>query len=234
MALGSWWRARVTTRFAHWFGPVVRVNRERKTQPDAGRFPARASAPDMATSVSRGARLRGTARRARRPFRPRSSARVVAGPDLSVGIAPAPLPGGTRLDDRALPTAVGVLVVTDLVGGLLAVGTGVNTWSQAWGSAALLAAPAPMIMAQVALTWLAVRLPGRWQVLPAALLALACLISVVSGFFDGGLANERLSAGLIASQVFLLGVTGVVGVLAAARAARVLRRAGQTVATAAR
>ena len=52
------------------------------------------------------------------------------------------------------------LVVTDLVGGLLAVAADVNTWSEAWGSAALLAAPAPMIVVQVLLTVVAVRRTG--------------------------------------------------------------------------
>jgi hypothetical protein len=49
-------------------------------------------------------------------------------------------------------------------------------------------------------------------------LALACLISVVSGFFDGGLGNGELSDGLVAWQVFLLTVTAVVGLLALLRA----------------
>lgn len=134
-------------------------------------------------------------------------------------------PHGRHRREKALPAAVGVLVVVDLVGGLLAVGTGVNTWAEAWGPAALLAAPVPMIIAQVALAWLALRLPGRWAALPAGLLALACLVSVVSGFFDGGLANAKLSGWLVAYQALLLTVTGVVGVLAAARAFRVWSRA---------
>jgi hypothetical protein len=126
---------------------------------------------------------------------------------------------------RPLLTAVGALLLTDLAGGLLAVGSGVNTWGEAWGSRALLAAPLPMIVAQVVLVVLAVRLRGRWAAVPAGLLALACLVSVVSGFFDGGLGNEELTPALSAYQALLLGVTGVVGVLAALRAARALRDA---------
>ena len=119
---------------------------------------------------------------------------------------------------RALVLGLGVLLVVDLIGGLLAVGSGVNTWSEAWGGHALLAAPLPMIVAQVLLVVLAVRLRGRGAAVAAALLALACAVSVVSGFFDGGLGNDELTPALSAYQVFLLLVTGVVGVLAARQA----------------
>ena len=55
------------------------------------------------------------------------------------------------------------------------------------------------------------------------LLALACLVSVVSGFFDGGLRNDELGPGLFAFQLALLAVTTVVGLLAAGHAATVVR-----------
>ena len=125
----------------------------------------------------------------------------------------------SRRQDPLVP-AMAALLAADVAGGLLAVSSGVNTWDEAWGSKALLAAPLPMIGAQVVLTTLAVRLPGRRAAVPAGLLAAACLVSVVSGFFDGGLGNEKLTPALAAYQVFLLGVTGVVGVLAARRAVR--------------
>ena len=72
-----------------------------------------------------------------------------------------------------------------------------------------------MIGVQIVLTVLAVRLNGRRAAVPAGLLAAACLVSVVSGFFDGGLGNDELTTALAAYQAFLLGVTGVVGLLAA-------------------
>jgi hypothetical protein len=115
------------------------------------------------------------------------------------------------------------LVVTDLVGGILSVASDVNTWSQAWGSSALLAAPAPMIAVQVLLTVLAVRSAGRIALVAAGLLALACFVSVISGFFDGGIGNDALTPALSAYQVFLLAVTAVVGVLAATRVAGLAR-----------
>jgi hypothetical protein len=68
------------------------------------------------------------------------------------------------------------------------------------------------------LTWLATRSDGLLAVVAATLLALACLVSAISGFFDGGLGNDRLSGGLVVYQVILLAVTAAVGVLAALRA----------------
>ena len=119
---------------------------------------------------------------------------------------------------RSLRLSMAVLLGLDLVGGLLAVASGVNTWGEAWGGKALLAAPVPMIVGQVLLTWLATRSSRRSAAVAAGLLAAACLVSVVSGFFDGGLGNDELTPALTAFQALLLAVTGVTGLLAAARA----------------
>jgi hypothetical protein len=119
---------------------------------------------------------------------------------------------------RQLVLGLAVLVTVDLVGGLLAVASGVNTWVEAWSGDALLAAPVPMVAVQIALTWVAVTRRDRAAGVAAGVLALACLVSVISGFFDGGLANDSLDGQLVAFQVFLLLVTGVVGLLALARA----------------
>ena len=124
--------------------------------------------------------------------------------------------------DPLVPAMAG-LVVVDVAGGLLAVGSGVNTWGEAWGGQALLAAPVPMIVAQLLLTAAAVRAPRRPAAVAAGLLATACLVSVVSGFFDGGLGNDALGTGLAAFQALLLTVTGVVGVLALRRTVRLVR-----------
>ena len=124
---------------------------------------------------------------------------------------------------RSLRLSMTVLLGLDLVGGLLAVASGVNTWGEAWGGKALLAAPVPMILGQVLLTWLATRTSRRSAAVAAGLLAAACLVSVVSGFFDGGLGNDELTPVLTAFQALLLAVTGVTGLLAAARAVEVTR-----------
>ncbi len=130
---------------------------------------------------------------------------------------------GITRRSRQLVVAMCALVVTDLVGGLLAVAAEVNTWAEAWWTEALLAAPVPMIVAQVVLTLVAVTSARWFSAVAAGLLALACLVSVVSGFFDGGLGNDALTAALSAYQVFLLVVTAVVGALAALRAVEILR-----------
>ena len=80
-----------------------------------------------------------------------------------------------------------------------------------------------MIVAQLLLVWLATRRPGRGAAVAAGLLATACLVSVVSGFFDGGLGNAELTTGLAAYQYFLLAVTTAVGALAIRRAVAALR-----------
>lgn len=144
------------------------------------------------------------------PDRPASaSARVLA-------VIPRSTTGSLRL-------AMAVLLATDIVGGLVAVRAGVNTWGEAWGPEALLAAPVPMVVAQLLLVWLATRRAGRGAAVAAALLATACLVSVVSGFFDGGLGNAELSAGLAAYQYVLLAVTTAVGGLAIRRAVAAAR-----------
>jgi len=121
---------------------------------------------------------------------------------------------------RLLAAAMATLVAVDLAGGLWAALSGVHTWSDAWGGHALLAAPLPMIGGQILLTWWSIRAPGRLARVAAGLLATACLVSVASGFFDGGLGHANLQPGMRAYQVFLLVVTGLVGLLATPRAAR--------------
>jgi hypothetical protein len=85
-----------------------------------------------------------------------------------------------------------------------------------------------MIVGQVVLAALAAGLvppvSRRWTAAAAVLLAVACLVSVASGFFDGGLGNQELTGGLVAYQLFLLAVTATVGGLAVARAVVLARR----------
>ena len=116
-----------------------------------------------------------------------------------------------------------VLVAVDLAGGLLAVASGVNTWSEAWGGKALLAAPVPMIAVQVLLTWIAVTRRGRAAAVAAGVLPPWPVWSASSPASSTAVWPTTASTvPLVAFQVFLLLVTGVVGVLALARA-RALR-----------
>ena len=116
-----------------------------------------------------------------------------------------------------------LLVAADLAGGVTAVRVGANTWGEAWSGRAVLAAPWPMILAQVGLTWGAVRRRNRSAQVSAGLLGAACFVSGISGFFDGQLAREDLSAAVVAGQWVFITITAGVGVLAFARLVEVRR-----------
>jgi hypothetical protein len=125
---------------------------------------------------------------------------------------------------RQLLVGVACLVVVDAVGGVVAISQDINTPAEAWGSAALLAAPWPMVVVQVALAGAAYRWRDRRGATAAGLLSLACLVSAASGFFDGGLGNDEVPASVAPLQWLLVGATAVVGVLAARVAGRLWRR----------
>ena len=99
----------------------------------------------------------------------------------------------------------------------MAVATGCNTLREAWSGAAVLAAPLPMMAAQLGLAAAADRWPDRRGTVAAGLLGAACLVSAVSGFLDGQLGRADLPRHLVAFQVVLVGSTAGVGALALRR-----------------
>ena len=103
------------------------------------------------------------------------------------------------------------------MGGGLAVATGRNTLAEAWSGSAVLAAPLPMMAAQVGLARAADGWDDRRGTVAAGLLCAACMVSGVSGFFDGQLGRRDLPRPLIAFQGVLVGATLVVGALALRR-----------------
>ena len=126
-----------------------------------------------------------------------------------------------------LIVAMLVLIVCDVIGGFLAVASGLNTWGEAWGFDTKFTVPLPVGAAQLVLAWLAARNARPPVGLVAAILLSAfCLISLMSGLFDGDLTNEVASTagpwGVVWGAV-LLSVTAVVGLLAAARARQLYR-----------
>ena len=125
---------------------------------------------------------------------------------------------------RQLLVGVTCLVAVDVVGGVVAIGKDINTPAEAWGNEALLAAPWPMVVAQAALAGAAYRWRDRRGAAAAGLLSLACLVSAASGFFDGGLGNDKVPASVAPLQWLLVGATAVVGVLAARVAVRLRKR----------
>ena len=125
---------------------------------------------------------------------------------------------------RRLVVATLVLVVCDVIGGFLAVASGVNTWGEAWGFNTKFTVPLPVGLAQLLLAWLAARnVRPPVGLVAAVLLSVFCLISLLFGLFDGDLTDEVASSvgpwGVVWGVV-LLSVTAVVGLLAVARARR--------------
>lgn len=115
-----------------------------------------------------------------------------------------------------------VLLVCDMIGGFLAVVSGVATWSEAWGFDTTFTVPLPVGAVQLVLAWLAARnVRPPVGLIAAIVLGVFCLISLLFGMFDGDLTSEVASTGYpggVAWGVVLLAVTAVVGVLAVVRA----------------
>ena len=129
---------------------------------------------------------------------------------------------------RALILSMLVLVVCDVIGGFLALASGVDTWDEAWGFNTDSTVPLPVGVAQLVLAWLAARnVRPPVGLIAAVVLSAFCLISLMFGLFDGDLINNVASAGLISLGVVwgvvLVLVTAVVGLLAAARARQLYR-----------
>ena len=129
---------------------------------------------------------------------------------------------------RGLVLAMLTLLVCDVVGGFIAVASGVDTWDHAWGFDTESTVPLPLGVVQLALAWLAGR-EFRPPVgfIAAVVLCTFCVISLVFGSFDGDLRGNIASAGWASWGVVwgfvLLFVTGVVGALAGVQARRLRR-----------
>ena len=121
----------------------------------------------------------------------------------------------TPMLPRALVALLAVVLLTDVVGGLIDVAADRSTLTSAWGSHATLAAPLPMMVAQVVMVALLLRAGRRTAIGAAVLLTLACVVSFVSGFFDGQLGRSDLSSGEIAFQFWLISATLALGIVAA-------------------
>jgi hypothetical protein len=93
----------------------------------------------------------------------------------------------------------------------------------AMGPHGRLSIPLPMMVAQVALAFAAGSTRRPVALIGSGLLAAALLAGVISGFFDGGYADDRLTAFERTYQVTFIGALAVVAVVAAKRFWRVLR-----------
>src|SRR3954452_14683096 len=128
---------------------------------------------------------------------------------------------------RRLVVAMLVLIVSDVIGGFLAVLSGVNTWGETWGFDTSFTVPLPVGAVQLVLAWLAARnVRPPVGLVAAVVLSAFCLISLMFGLFDGDLTDTVASSvgpwGVVWGVV-LLSVTAVVGLLAVARARQLYR-----------
>jgi hypothetical protein len=93
----------------------------------------------------------------------------------------------------------------------------------AMGPDGRLSIPLPMIVVQIALAFAAGSRRRPVALIGSGLLAAALLAGVVSGFFDGGYADDRLTAFERVYQVTFVSALAVVGAMAARRFWQVLR-----------
>ncbi len=97
---------------------------------------------------------------------------------------------------RRLLVGMLVLFVCDVIGGFLAVVSGVATWGEAWGFDTKFTVPLPVGAVQLVLAWLAARnVRPPVGLVAAVVLGVLCLISLLFGLFDGDLTNEVASTG---------------------------------------
>lgn len=131
---------------------------------------------------------------------------------------------GSAVPPRTALYAVLVVSGVSLVGAAISVRTGLNpTYRDAVGPHGYLSVPLPMMVFQL-LTALAAGSPRRAvALLGSGMLGLAVTLALVSGFFDGGYADERLDWAQRCYQMVLAVSLCVVAVLAAARLQRVGR-----------
>lgn len=129
---------------------------------------------------------------------------------------------------RALLLAMLFLLVVDVIGGFVALASGADSFSEAWGFDTRNTVPLPIGVAQLALAWLAAR-NTRPPIgfIAAVTLSVFCVLSLMAGLFDGDLIQNIASDGVLSLGVawagVLLAVTAVVGLLAAIRAQQLRR-----------
>lgn len=121
---------------------------------------------------------------------------------------------------------VGVLVLAALsvIGALISVAEDLSpTLLDAMGPKGRLSIPLPMTVAQIAMALAALSARRPVALIGSGFIAAALLAGVISGFFDGGYGDERLTTFTRGYQLsFILGLT-VVGVVAGTRFVQLLR-----------
>ena len=137
------------------------------------------------------------------------------------------VPRTGRADRSRWSVLAGVLVLGSLsvVGAVISVRSGLaDGLSEAMGPTGRLSIPWPMVLAQLLMATAAAS-HRRWvAAVGSGFVALATTLGVVSGFFDGGYADDRLTAAEHAFQWTFVAVLALVAVVAVRRLVTVLRR----------
>jgi hypothetical protein len=127
---------------------------------------------------------------------------------------------------RALAAAMAAVIALDVLGLIVAVATDLASFGHAFVSGTAINAPfVPFVAIQVALAGAALqRRHRRLAIGGAAVLALACAVSVFSGTQDGSYGADELTAATAAIQVAIVAASGFAAVAAAMLAVRIARR----------
>ena len=139
-----------------------------------------------------------------------------------------PAPTATRATarrDRSVLHGTFVLAALSVGGALIAVATGLSAdVGEAMGPTGRLSIPIPMMLAQLAVAWLASGTRRRPAIVASALLVLVEPVCILSGFADGGYSDPARTPLHIGYQLLFVAAIGVVGLLAARRLVLLLRR----------
>lgn len=134
-------------------------------------------------------------------------------------------PRPTVAPSRSVLYGVLTLAVLSLIGAVISLAGDLSpTFLDAMGPEGRLSIPLPMVVFQVVMA-LAAGSRRRWLALAGSgAIAVALLLGVISGFFDGGYGEDRLTTFERAYQALLISSLVVVGAVAARRFGRVIRR----------
>jgi len=126
--------------------------------------------------------------------------------------------------NRTVLYGVLTLAALSVIGAIISVASDLSaTFLDAMGPKGRLSIPLPMTVAQIAMAVAAGSSRRIVAMIGSGFVAASLFAGVISGFFDGGLANDDLTPGLVAYQALLLLVTAAVGVLGTLRLREILR-----------
>jgi hypothetical protein len=132
-----------------------------------------------------------------------------------------------RTTRRTVPVAVVTLTALSLLGAVVAVTGDLSPdYGTALGPEGRLSIPWPMSVAQLVLAAAAASRRRPVALAGSGLIAVALLLGVVSGFFDGGYGDDALTGAQRAFQVGFVLALAAVGALAALRCRDLLRAVG--------